>query len=145
MDIEKNYNELFIQPKNNSPYCSTECFICFEHCIIQTPCNCNLYAHPKCIQKFCEASGQQTCGVCLSEYKIPNPKRNILKYFVCFLGFIFAYIILGVLGQLIECWFTEKTFVMQPLWSLEHFIPAIILLGFVIIPCLFFIKRIRTI
>ena len=107
MDIESNYSKLIDNFKdqcnnscstecsrsteyNISPPCSTECFICFEHCTIPTPCKCNLYAHPKCIKKFQIASGQEKCSVCLTEYELrTNIKKKFLKYLCCLLAMVF--------------------------------------------------------
>ncbi len=146
MDIENNFSKLLDNHKDqdNVSNCSTECFICFEHCTTPTPCSCNLYAHAKCIKKFREASGQQMCSVCLTEHKPIDKKTKILKYIGYFISFVFLYIILGVLGQFLEYWVTEKPFIIQPFWSLEHFIPAVVLLIFILIPCLVFIKKIEV-
>lgn len=80
----------------------SECYICMELCITQSPCECKSHVHPPCLIKFIETSGNTHCTICNGQYPVepppPTPSKirhkNIIHLLFWF-GLFFAFGCIG--------------------------------------------------
>jgi len=75
----------------------SECYICMEPCISQSPCECKSHVHPSCLIKFIETSGNTHCTICNGQYPVEPPPTqskirptNVLRLLFWF-GLFFAF------------------------------------------------------
>lgn len=79
-------NQIIEISKTNS---FSNCYICYENCLIKSPCNCkNIFIHKECQKKYIETSNNFKCSICNTQYDNLYYKVNINKKITTF-GIIF--------------------------------------------------------
>ena len=133
---------------SEDPYAElvNECYICFDPCSKQSPCNCNTFVHPKCLQKYIKHSGSTSCEICLATY--PEKKKCCQDFFAhrsltfVIITFFAFYTITGITGQLIIDEITHNSIEIKPPWHLKHILAAIIISSLIYFAYAF-VKRTR--
>ena len=82
----------------------TECYICMEHCVTKSPCECKSHVHQHCLIQFVETSGKTHCTICQGQYPVPPPKVTLLTHrrinvFVRLIGCIGLFFLFGLVGS----------------------------------------------
>lgn len=103
----------------------SECYICQESCEEKSPCECEAYVHPICLEKFCSISNKNSCTICqtpivevtqeLDETDDHSVQLSLTTRI--FVGFLF-YFVMGVLGcTIVQLYKGQQVQFVYAFWS----------------------------
>jgi hypothetical protein len=121
------HKQYYCMSENPFMELSDECYICFESCQTQSPCNCTTFVHQKCLQEFITYSGKTQCQICLQIYPDKDDLYDIEKMVKITLAIVFTYTVSGIVGQIIFQELTHQPVEIKPPWDIQYILAAIVI------------------